>query len=474
MYEARLFIEGKWTDGETTSELPDKLTGAPVALVHVAGQEQVRRATRSVADAQAGDTAAPYERFQYLRRAAELLDSRSEEFIDSIVTDTGFTMQEAASEVRRGCETLLISAEEAKRLTGDMVPIDSGPIPSRRIAFTLRFPLGVVCAITPFNSPLNTVLHKVAPALAGGNGVVLKPATYTPLTAVRLIELLLEAGVPDGLLALLNGGGSTVGQWLLEDEVPAFYAFTGSTAVGEHIRRTVGLRPAQLELGSISSTIVCSDAGDLGAIVPKCLDAAYRKSGQVCTSVQNLMVQDEVYDEFVARSIDYLSTRPAGDPRKSGTYVGPLISPDEATRVRDMVSRAVDAGADVVCGQQSRPDSLLDPTVLADVRRDMDVMTTEVFGPVVALRRFTHVADAFADANASSYGLAAGIFTSNVGVALQATRSLRFGVVNINESSSARVDLMPFGGVKASGTGKEGPHYAIREMTEERLVTMQG
>lgn len=470
--ELMQFIGGSWVSGRRRAELADKCSGQPVALVHQADRDQVGQATRGVAAAQAGCDLTPYQRYEFLSRAATLLESRAEKFVEAIMSDTCFTRAESANEVRRAQQTLLLSGEEAKRLTGEMVPMDAAPGGSRRLAFTLRAPLGVVCAITPFNSPLNTVLHKVAPALAAGNGVVLKPSAYTPITAGLVIELLLDAGAPPGLLALVHGSGSTVGQWLAEDPVPSFYAFTGSTQVGEHLKRTVGLRRAQLELGSLSSTIVCQDA-DLDALVPRCLDAAFRKSGQVCTSVQRLYVQEGIVGEFVERASAYLAGRRAADPRTTDAYLGPVISTADATRIRAAVDAALSGGARLLHGETGGDGPLVDPIVLTDVSTQMSVMRSEIFGPVVSVRPFRELAGAVAEANQTPYGLSAGVFTRDLGSALWAARNLRFGTVNINETSSARLDLMPFGGVKASGTGREGPHYAVREMTEERLVTIQ-
>ena len=464
------FVDGKWVDGETANVLRDKFSDAEIATVHEASREQVGRATRAVQAAQESTDFVPYRRFEVLARAAELVAERAQEFTAAIMADTGFIRADAAKEVERCQQTLLLSGEEARRLVGSMVPVDAAPGGSRRLAFTLRKPLGVVCAITPFNSPLNTVAHKVAPALAAGNGVVLKPSAYTPLTARLLVQVLLDAGLPEGLIALVNGGGSTVGQWLLEDEVPQFYAFTGSTAVGDHIRRTIGIRRGQLELGSLSSTIVCDDA-DLERAVPLCLNAAFRKAGQVCTSVQRLYVHESVVDDFQTAALAYLADRPGGDPAAPGTFVGPVISHGDADRIESWVQRAEKEGAAVVTGG-TRDRQVLQPTVLRDVSLDMEVMSREIFGPVVSLRPFEDFDAAVREVNETPFGLAAGIFTARIDRALTAARELRMGSIHINEPSSARLDLMPFGGVKASGSGKEGPRYAIEEMTDECLVTI--
>ncbi len=470
MKDAQLFLQGSWTDGESTVPLRDKHHGGQVAQVHEGSREQVAAALDGVAHAQQKHVLAPYQRFQVLSEASRLLERRAEEFVQTIIDDTGFTLADARREVQRTTQTLLLSGEEAKRISGEVVPMDGAPGIAGRHAFTLRRPLGVVCAITPFNSPLNTVAHKVAPALAAGNGVVLKPASYTPLSAGKLVGLLLDAGLPEQLIAVVHGSGSTVGQQLLESPVPAFYAFTGSTEVGEHLHRAVGLRRTQLELGSLSSTIVCDDA-NLDKVIPLCVGAAFRKAGQVCTSVQRLYVHTAVLDDFLAALKRDLDSRTAGDPRVEGTFVGPVISESDADRISSWIESATKRGAEVVSGG-GRDGQVIEPTVLSGVSRDMDVFCQEVFGPVVNVRPFTDLDEAIADANDTPYGLAAGIFTADVGRMLTAAEQLRMGSVHVNETSSSRVDLMPYGGVKQSGMGVEGPRYAIEEMTEQRLVTI--
>ncbi|OZM79536.1 aldehyde dehydrogenase family protein [Pseudonocardia sp. MH-G8] len=467
--QALLFSDGAWREGASTQPLHDKFDGAELAQVHVPDRAQVDRAVRAVAAAQASVRQTGYERGAVLMAASALMRERRDRLVDAVVADTGFTLTDAGREVDRAIETLQLCGEEAKRLAGRMVPVEGGPGVRGRIGFTLRKPLGVVCAITPFNAPVNTVCHKVGPALAAGNGIVLKPAPETPLTAVLLVELLLDAGVPEGLIALLPGGAE-VGQALLEHPVPAFYAFTGSTRVGEHIARIVGIRRTQLELGSLASTIVCADAA-LEAAAGLCVNAAFRKAGQVCTSVQRLYVQREVMAEFGALVARGVADRVVGDPRLPETFVGPVISTGAADRIESWVTAAVEGGAELVHGG-TREGSVITPTILGNVSRDMTVMTNEVFGPVVVLRPFDTLAEAVAEANDTPFGLAAGVFTADLDSALTAAQQLRVGTVHINETSSSRVDLMPFGGVKASGTGVEGPRYAIEEMTEETLVTV--
>jgi succinate-semialdehyde dehydrogenase/glutarate-semialdehyde dehydrogenase len=470
MKEARLHIAGSWQDGVSTSAVNDKFDGRELGRVHEASWEQVDHAMQALDRAWQEVSWPHYERFEVLSRASRMLVERRDSFVDVIVEDAGFTLGDARREVDRAAQTLLLSGEEAKRIHGEVVPLHGAPGATGRLAFTVRHPVGVVAAITPFNSPLNTVTHKVGPALAAGNSVALKPSSLTPLTAGLLVELLLDAGVPPGLIAVLYGGGSTVGEWMLQSPIPAFYAFTGSTPVGEHIRRTVGLRKTQLELGSLSSTIICNDA-NLETAVAACVGAGFRKAGQVCTSVQRLYVQSGVASEFASAIAVELGSRVVGDPRREDAFVGPVISAKEADRIESWISTAVRAGAEVISGG-TRKGQVIAPTVLSAVTPSMEVFSKEVFGPVVNIVPYDDLTQAITDINSTPYGLAAGIFTADIGAALAAANGLRMGSVHINETSSSRVDLMPYGGVKDSGSGVEGPRYAIEEMTEQRLITI--
>ena len=470
MTTARLFIDGSWTDGESTAVLDDKYTGEPIAEVAQASAAQVDEAVGALQRAHAQHVIPAYERFEILSRAAQLVDDRRDQLVDTIIADSGFTVSDAKGEINRAIQTLRLSGEEATRLAGEMVPMEGAPNVRDRIGFTIRRPVGVVCAITPFNSPLNTVSHKVGPALAAGNAVVLKPASYTPLTATALVEILLDAGLPASHIALLHGSGGSVGGPLLNDPRIGFYTFTGSTEVGRLIQRTVGLRRTQLELGSLSSTIVCDDA-DLSRAVELCVGAAFRKAGQVCTSVQRIYVQDSVRDDFTSAVVDEVGQREYGDPRNPDTFTGPLISASEADRVESWIEGAVDAGAKALIGA-SRDNRVVAPTVLTDVAPDMQVMCHEVFGPVLSVRGFTDLDTVIDEVNDTPYGLAAGIFTRDISRSMRAAERLHMGSVHVNQTSSSRVDLMPYGGVKESGFGHEGPRYAAREMTEERLVTI--
>ena len=350
-----------------------------------------------------------------------------------------------------------------------MIPLEGPPGQAGRIGFTLRVPLGVVAAITPFNSPLNTVAHKVAPAFAAGNAVILKPSTQTPLTAALLARVLMEAGMPADFITILHGSGQVV-RWLQADERVRFFAFTGSTEVGRQIQQAAGLRRTQMELGSIACTILCDDA-NLDVALPKVVNAGYRKAGQVCTSVQLLLAQRRIVSDVEQRMQQLVSQLRFGDPADPQTFVGPVISEESAQRISAWIERAVQSGARQLAGG-ARQGALIPPTLLTNVSDHMEISCQEVFGPVVCILPFDTLEEAIARVNATPYGLASGIFTQRIGDALMAARQLEVGGVHINETSSSRVDLMPYGGTKDSGFGREGPHYAVHEMTEERVVTI--
>lgn len=470
--ETGCLIGGKWLDSDRRFAVLDKYTGDTLAEVAQATTGQVEQAVTAAVAAMERPVPNVTERAAILLRAAGLITRDRDLFRQTMIGEAGFTFADADNEIDRALVTLALSAEAGKRLVGDMVPFGCSPGHETRLGFTLRFPLGVVCAITPFNSPLNTVLHKVAPAFAAGNAVVLKPSTFTPLTAGLLCERLLEAGMPPDMLALLNGSGEAVGNLLLGHPAIAFYAFTGSTAVGRHIQQLAGLRRTQMELGSIASTIVCADA-DLGRAIPRIANAAFRKAGQVCTSVQMLYVERAAVPAVLDRLQGAIADMPAGDPRDPKVKIGPMISAAAADRVEDWIAEAANHGAELVCGGKRRATVLV-PTILRGVRTGMKVVDREVFAPLLSIVPFDDFGEAIAGANATPYGLSAGVFTASLAKGMEAARKLRFGAVHLNEASSARADVMPFGGVKDSGFGHEGPDHAIREMTEERLITING
>ena len=465
----RLLLAGRWQDGRDTSAVLDKYSQAPWAVAQMPSREQVAAGVAAAERAFRAGGLDAHARGAILDRAATVLERRTDDLVAAMQAEAGFTGHDAANEVRRGLITLRLSAEEARRFGGDLVPMEGAPGQAGRIGFTLRVPLGVVCAITPFNAPLNTVVHKVGPALAAGNAVVLKPSLHTPMTACILAEALLEAGLPEGLLTVLHGGAQ-VAQWLLDEPLVRFYAFTGSTEVGRAIQQRAGLRRTQMELGSIAHCIVADDA-DLDQALPKIVNAAYRKAGQVCTSVQVLLVQRSRIAEVEQRLARMVEALPFGDPGAKATVVGPVITQASAERIEGWIAQALARGARRLAGGP-RQGPVVPPTLLADVPEDTPLGCQEVFGPVMCVVPFDTLDEAIARVNSTPFGLATGVFTNRLGDALAAARRLEVGGVHINETSSSRVDLMPYGGSKDSGFGREGPHHAVREMSEERMVTL--
>ena len=412
----------------------------------------------------------PHERARILRRTSELIAERAEDFTRSVVAEAGKPIRDARAEVARAVLTFELCAQEATRLAGEVVPVEATPGSENRRAFTISRPTGVVCAITPFNGPVNQLSHKVPTAIAAGCTVVVKPAEVTPLSAVMLVQTMLDAGLPPGHVTMVQGRGETVGQQLLEDPRFAVYSFTGSTAVGAHIRRTVGLRKTLLELGNNSANIVHADA-DL-ALAGKALAKSLSVyAGQVCISAQRILVHEKVFDEFAAVLSDHVRALVVGDPAEEATDVGPMISLGAATRAERWVAEAVEDGAELLCGG-GREGQLLTPSVVARPAAHSTLACQEAFAPVAVLIPYRTLGEAVEIANSTEYGLQAGLFTASLDVAMAAATRLDVGGVIVNDASSYRVDSMPYGGVKQSGTGREGVRYAIEEMTDPRLVVL--
>lgn len=457
--QERSLIDGDWRADGPGIPVLDKYHLTEAYTLHTATPRDIENALGAAA---AHSPMPPPESAACLRRAADLISERRGAIRGSMVTEAGFPLRDADGEIERTLSTLRLSAEEATRSTGEVVPFDGAV--AGRMGFTIRVPVGIVVAITPFNAPLNTPCHKVGPALAAGNAVILKPSEKTPGPANHLAQALLDAGFPGNAIQVLHGGAD-VAEALLEDPRPSFYAFTGSTKVGAAIHAAAGLRRTQMELGSIASTIVLGDA-DLDIAAKKCAGASFRKAGQVCTSIQTLYVAKDAHDGFLERYISEVNGLTAGDPFDPATDVGPMISEAAAERVEAMIR-----GADILLGG-TRERSVLAPTVITNPTEAF--LSQEAFGPVAAVIPVKDLDEAITRVNATPYGLATGLFTRDITAAFDAAKRLHVGGVHINETSSSRIDLMPYGGVKASGFGQEGPRYAIREMTEERLITMSG
>lgn len=461
------YIAGKFLETHHVVPVIDQFSGAPFAQVYEAGVKETHEAVRVAAETFETRKLVPQERYAILQRAASLLVERAPGIARTYARETGFTVKDGIGEIERAVQTLLQSAEEAKRMTGEMIPIEAAPGMHNRLAFTLRVPVGVVVAINTFNSPVNGNCHKIGPAIAAGNTVVLKPAPTTPLCAVELVRVFEDAGLPAGFLNVVFGGAN-VGMELLHDRRVGFYTFTGSAHVGEIVKRETGLRRVQLELGNNSATIVCEDA-DLQKAAPLLVSGGFRKAGQVCTSVQRVYAHESVIDQLVELMRAETERLQVGDPFDPMTDVGPVASEEKARELEAWTQEAVSQGAELVCGG-GRRGALLEPTLLVNGDQSMKVVCNEVFGPVVTVIPYRDFGQAIAWVNDSPFGLQAGVFTNDLGRAFHAARSIRVGGININDTSNKRADLMPYGGVKDSGIGREGPKYSVREMTDERIV----
>jgi acyl-CoA reductase-like NAD-dependent aldehyde dehydrogenase len=431
----------------------------------------VDRAVASALAAHRAGALPPWKRAEILDRAARLLGERTEEFARTIADEAAKPIKTARVEANRAVSTFTFAATEARRLAGEMVPLEAADVGEGKLGFTLRVPVGVVGAISPFNFPLNLVAHKLAPAIAAGCPVVLKPASQTPLSAIALAELLLdECGLPAGHLSVVTGSGGTVGNAIVDDPDIALITFTGSPEVGWGIRARAPHKKVGLELGNNAPVIVQPD-GDVTTAATKISVAGFSHAGQSCISTQRIYLHEEIADAFLDVLVPRVDALVVGDPLDEATDVSALISSGERDRVESWIDEAVAGGAKVAAGGTER-NGVLAPTVLTNVQPDMKVCSQEVFGPVVAVQTYTDVDDAFDLANETRYGLQAAIFTRDLPLALRAARELDFGGVLVNEVPTWRADQMPYGGVRDSGNTREGPHYAVHEMTEARLVVL--
>ena len=403
-----------------------------------------------------------------LAGAASRLQERRDEIATLICREAGKAWKYSVGEVQRGIETFTFAAEEAKRIHGETIPMDASPAGEGRIGFYLRTPLGVVSAITPFNFPLNLVAHKVAPALAAGNTLVLKPAEETPLTAAALGGILAEAGVPDGVFNLVHGDGPTTGEALVTDPRPAKISFTGSPPVGARILKMAGLKRVTLELGNNSGTIVEPDA-DLDRAVPRCVMSAFANAGQVCISLQRLYLHERIASPFLERFLAATRALKVGNPLDRDCDVGPMISDEAADRAEAWIRDAVGEGATLLAGGR-REGRLIWPAVLTGTRPEMKVMCQEAFAPLVSVVTYRRYEDALAMLADSPYGLQAGVYTRDLHKAFAAVKRLDVGGVMVNDTSIFRVDHMPYGGNRMSGIGREGVRFAVEEMTNLRMV----
>lgn len=464
-------INGEWIKDGETFDVFNKYTNEPIAKICKADEALTKKAIDNAYETFKNERLSVIERHDILMKAVELFRKHKEEIAQIICAEAGKTIRDARTEVERGIQTFIASAEEAKRICGQGMPIQAMPGNDEKMAFSIREPIGVVCAITPFNFPFNLTAHKIAPAIAAGNTVVLKPAEKTPITAIKMGEILLEAGLPKGFLNIVNGFGHEIGPILTSDERIAMYTFTGSPAVGKLIKNSTGIRPVTLELGNNSPNIIHHDVKDLDRAVELVVTKGFGNSGQACIAVQRVYVHEDIYEEVLEKAKQIAENLKVGDPSLEETDVGPMIGLEEAKRTENWVKEAVEQGAEIVVGGK-REGSLFHPTILKNVTEEMKVMCEEVFAPVISIVPYNDIDEVFQKVNDSKFGLQAGIFTSDIHVAMKAAKELEFGGININDVSTFRADILPYGGVKDSGFGKEGPRSAIEEMTVEKIITM--
>jgi acyl-CoA reductase-like NAD-dependent aldehyde dehydrogenase len=462
-----LLIDGNAVETGEWTEIRSPFSGDVVARIARGGAPEALRALDAAERAMQAPLPA-HERARILDATARLLDERQDEAARIISDEAGKPLKAARVEAQRAVSTYTFAAVEARKLAGEMVPMDASAAGAGKLAFTLRVPIGIVGAISPFNFPLNLVAHKIAPALAAGCAVVLKPASTTPLSALFLAQLEEEAGLPAGWINVVSGSAGAIGDVLVEDERVKLITFTGSGAVGWGIAERAHRKRVKLELGNATPAIVCGDAPP--GTATKLAANAFSFAGQSCISVQRIFVLAEAWDDFVAEFVPAVEALQVGDPADPETDVGPVIEPGERDRILDWIGASQ---GDVLTGGDVTADGVIRPTVIARPAPTDQVQCEEVFGPVVTLTSVASIDEAIAGANATRYGLQAAIFSTDLPTCLRAARELEFGGVTVNEAPTFRADQMPYGGVKASGNTKEGPAWAVHEMTEERLVVLQ-
>ena len=465
----KMYIAGEWVDRDEKMEVVNPFTGSAFDTVPRGSVEDVALAGRAADEGRAQMARLTgMDRYEILMRAVELIKERREDLGQTITAEEGKVISEGRLEVDRCVQTMTWSAEEAKRLRGETIPLDASPGNAGKFGFTVRVPVGVVAAIAPFNFPLNLVAHKVGPALAAGNSVIIKPASDTPLSALKLTEILLDAGVPDMAVQCITGSGGSIGDALVQLPSVRKVTFTGSKEIGERIMRTAGLKKVTMELGSNSPLIVMPDA-DMDKVAAATALSGYANAGQVCISTQRVIVEESAYGDYIDALVPKVEALSFGDPTDESIGMGPLVRETDAARVEDWVREAVDSGARLVSGGD-RSGAVMSPTILADVDPDSRISREELFGPAVAVTPAQDIDEAITLANDTDFGLAAAIFTQDVDNAMRFALEAEAGNLNVNCGTQFRADMMPYGGLKDSGFGKEGPPYAIDKMTELKMV----
>lgn len=464
-----MYIGGAWVEREAVIEVRDPQDDSLITTVPAASADDVTWAVHEAREGARVAAAMPaHERMAVLAKAADLIELRTEDYARTLARESSKTLREARVEVGRCVQTLRISAEEARRVHGETIAFDQKPGSEDRVGYYYRFPVGIIAAITPFNDPLNLVAHKVGPAIASGNAVIVKPASVTPLSALLLAQALIEAGLPPKVLSVITGHARDVGDRLVTHPAVRMISFTGGVQAGRDIVQKAGLKKISMELGSSSPVIVLGDA-DLDAAVESTVQGAFWAAGQNCLGVQRVFVEDRVFDQFAAAFARRTKQYRVGDKLSDTTDMGPMITEQEAMRVESWVNEALEGGATLWSGGE-RDRAFYAPTVLTDVPTRCTLACDEVFGPVVSLYRVADLDAAIRAANDAEYGLQAGIFTNDIQKAFDAIHRLDVGGVMVNDSSDYRIDAMPFGGVKNSGLGREGVSFAIQEMTETKVV----
>ena len=465
----KMLLGGEWVDRREKIEVRDPFDDSLIDTVPRATTGDVDAAmAAAVRGFETARKMTVYDRAQILIKTARIVEGRLEDFASTIAREGSKTIREARKEARRCVNTLTVSAEEAKRIQGETIPFSSFPGGEKRRGYYERVPIGVVLAITPFNDPLNLVAHKLGPAVAAGNSVVLKPATVTPLSGIKLVEAFMEAGLPPLVMQVVTGFGGEIGDAMAADPRPRMISFTGGVEAGLRIIKIAGLKKVGLELGSNSPVIVWKDA-DLAWAAETCVSGAFWAAGQNCIGVQRIYIHRDVYEPFKKRFVEITKGYKIGDKLKEETDMGPMITEGAAKRLEGWIREAEKAGARVLAGGR-RQAALLEPTVLENVPKTARVHAEEVFGPTVNLYSVADADEALAEANSIDYGLQAAVFTRDVDMAFKLAYGLDCGGVMINDSTDYRLDSMPFGGIKNSGLGREGVKFALQEMTEPKVI----
>jgi len=472
MIEGKLFINGKWTGGKGFINVTNPFSNEVIGKVPVASGDDIEHSLISaLAGFDISKKLTANERFRILNEVSKNIEKNADEVAHLITLESGKPIRYAKGEVMRAVETFRFAAIEATEIYGEVIPMNAAKNGKGYFGFYQRVPKGVIVAITPFNFPLNLVAHKIAPAIAAGNSVVLKPASATPLTAVKLVKFFEIAGLPPGILNLIFGSGSKVGIRLIQDERVNMVTFTGSLPVGEIIKKEAGFKTVTLELGNNSAVIV-EDVEDLSSVVDRLIIGAFAYSGQVCISVQRIYVNQKLFDDFLSVFIQKTKNLKIGNPTEPDTDIGPMISPAEATRAMAWIEEAKSQGAKVLTGGE-RKDNIVLPTVLTNVSREMRVMKNEVFAPVVSIIPYNNFEEGIKMAEDTKYGLQAGVYTTDINKLFKSIEQINVGGIIVNDYPTFRVDHMPYGGVKKSGIGREGLKYAIEEMTDIKLVVIK-